>query len=364
MNLRLTSVSAMLALLLAGALAHANQFPVQDPTYTQQIYTGPLGSGEGGFAWTSGNNLLTRQGSNIIVHSLTQNTTHLGTNLHGAIATYNIPNLNPGGVGMTNGLDGYVYAVTSIGLQRFDPNNLATTTAQTLPGTVGGNGWGVTTLPDGRIAYSDGGAGNVYVYNPVSSTNTLIYSAPGLVDGMVAGPTGNLALAIQSNSAIVVITNTGAPVNSFNTTHYPDGLAFASSPAASILYSNNNDGTITKYVLGPGYTGVPVTTDIFSGSKAYGDLASVGPDCAFYVSQYENGSLHGATPGVGTNWDNGTTNAEASYVRIGGGVMADGTTVCDFYSPLTSSPEPGSASLLLTFAALGLGARLRQAGKN
>jgi hypothetical protein len=268
---------------------------------------------------------------------------------------------------MANGLDGYVYAVSSAGLQRFDPNNLATTTAFTMPGSVGGpvgaSGWGVTALPDGRIAYSDGSAGHVYVYNPVIFTNTLIYSAPGLVDGMVSGPTGNLALAIQSNSAINIITNTGTLVNSFNTVHYPDGLAFANSPTASILYSNNNDGTVTKYTMGPGFTGTPTTTDIFSGSKAYGDLASVGPDCAFYVSQYENGSLHGATPGVGTNWDNGTTNAEASIVRIGGGLMPDGTTVCDFYTAYTNSPEPGSVSALVAFGALCLGARRRGAAR-
>ena len=42
-------------------------------------------------------------------------------------------------------------------MQRFDPNNWAAP-AQSLAGTVGGNGWGITTLPDGRIAYSDGGS--------------------------------------------------------------------------------------------------------------------------------------------------------------------------------------------------------------
>jgi hypothetical protein len=355
-------VSAIFACLLPAAAASANQFPVQDPTYTQQIFTGPLLSQEGGFAWDSTNALLTRQGSNIIVHSLTQNTTHLGTPVHGATTTYTIPGLAPNAVGMTNGLDGNVYAVGPAGLQRFDPNNLATTSAVTLAGTVGGNGWGVIALPDGRIAYSNGSAGQVFVYDPIAASNTLIYNAPGLVDGIVSGPTGNIALAIQANSAIQIITNTGTLVNSFNTVHHPDGMAFAQTMAgSSVLYSNNNDGTITKYTMGPGYTGLPTTSDIFSGSQSYGDLAAVGPDCAFYVSQYENGGLNGSTAGVGTHWGNGTTNAEASYVRIGSAPMADGTTGCDFYAAFVDAPEPGSASVLLIAITTGLVTRRRSA---
>jgi hypothetical protein len=263
---------------------------------------------------------------------------------------------------MTNGLDGYIYTVTGSGLERFNPSNWSAP-AQSLPGSVGGAGYGVTTMPDGRIAYSDGGGNsNVYIYDPVALTNTLIYSANYLIDGMVAGPLGNIAVTGQSNSTMTVLTSTGAVVNSWSTPHFPDGLAFSDSNTVSILYSNNNDGTISKYVLGPGFSGVPVITDIASGSGAYGDLASVGPDCAFYVSQFNNFGFHGSTNGVGTNWDNSVTNAEPSIIRIGGGLMPDGTTVCQFYTPYTSNvPEPGSMSLLaLGLAGLGIAAWRRR----
>jgi hypothetical protein len=365
MKMRIAAVSAMFASLLVGAGAQGNQYPTLDPAYTQEIYTGPLAGAAPGMAWTSANNLLTRNGGTILEYSLTQSTVHQGTPLHGIIGTFNIPNLSPTGYGMTNGLDGYVYTVTGFGLQRFDPNNLPTTTAQFMPNSVGGQGYGVTTLPDGRIAYSDGNSlSKVYIYNPATFTNTQIFSAPFLVDGMVAGPGGHIALAGQSNSSIMILANTGAVVNSFNTAHYPDGLAFSETTTSSTLYSNNNDGTITKYVLGPGYTGVPVATDIATGSGAYGDLASVGPDCAFYVSQVENGGYHGSTPGIGTHWNNSVTNTEPSIVRIGSPRLADGTIDCHFYAAFVDAPEPGSVSVLLTFGALCLSARRRGARRD
>src|SRR3954453_8977585 len=97
----------------------AVQYPTIDPAYTQEIYTGPLTGGPG-MAWTSSNNLLTRNGSTILEYSPTQNTTYKATSLHGVIASHPITGLDGSGVGMTNGLDGYIYAVGSSGLQRFD----------------------------------------------------------------------------------------------------------------------------------------------------------------------------------------------------------------------------------------------------
>jgi hypothetical protein len=337
----------------------ASQYPVLDSAYTQEIYAGP--GVDAGMAWTPTNNLLTRNGSTVREYSLTQNTVHQGTSVHGVIASHSITGLDNSGTGMTNGLDGYIYAVTNVGLQRFNPSNWAAP-AQSLPGTAAGI-YGITTMPDGRIAYTDSGANsNVYIYDPVGATNTLVYTSNALVDGMVSGPGGNIAITGQTNQTITILSSSGAFVNSFATNHFPDGLAFSADATSSTLYSNNNDGTISKYVLGPGYTGTPVITDIASGSGAYGDLATVGPDCAFYVFQGENGSYHGATPGVGTNWDNAVTNAESSIIRIGGVPGPDGLPVCDFYTPLEHNvPEPGSLVLMaLGLVGLAVWGRQRQ----
>lgn len=354
----LSAVSAMLALaalLLLTTAAHAVQFNVLDPGFVQEIYAAPLTPNqEAGMAWTSSNNLLTRAGSTIIEYSPTQNSVVNSTNLHAPIATHPISGLVSTGYGLTNGKDGFIYAATGSGLQRFNPNNWAAP-AQSLAGTVGGNGWGITTLPDGRIAYSDGGGtSNIYVYDPVGATNTLIYTAPELIDDIEAGPTGAIALAgHQPTPYIYIISNSGSPINSFATAHFPDGLAFGDGAASNSLFSNNNDGTITQYTLGPGYSGVPTMTDIAqqttAGGKAYGDLAAVGPDCAFYVSQYQNNGANGSTFGTGTHWDDGSTTADASIVRIAA-IGSDGSPICLFYCHSEPVPEPGS----LVLAASGL----------
>jgi hypothetical protein len=357
---RLTVLSTVSVVFFFAAAAHAVQYPVLDPGYTQEIYAGPLQTGEGGMAWTSSGNFLTRNGSDIIEHSLTQNAVHQGTNLHGVIATHSISGLPSTGVGMTNGLDGYVYTITGSGLYRFQPGNWAAP-AQFLTGTPSGaQGYGITTLPNGDIAYTDSAStSSVWVYtpnaNPNLGTNTLIYTAPAnyLIDGMVAGPTGALALAGQTNSSITVISSSGSLIQSFGTAHYPDGMAFGGDPTTGTLYSNNNDGTITKYVLGLGYVNPPIATDIAGVSGAYGDLASVGPDCAFYVSQYWQpiDGYHGSAPGVGTHWDDFTTNSESSIIRIGSLGGHDGTPdqICEFYTPFeTTVPEPGTLALLAT----------------
>src|SRR3989344_830094 len=104
------SVPAMIAAMVIAGPTNAAQFSYLDPGYVQEIYTGPLMYGqEAGMAWTTGNNLLTRAGSSIFEHSLTQNITYQGTPLHGTIATHSISGLNGSGYGMTNGNDGYIY---------------------------------------------------------------------------------------------------------------------------------------------------------------------------------------------------------------------------------------------------------------
>ena len=327
-------IGAGLSAVFSSVSAYAIQFPFLDSAYTQEIYTGPLVGGPG-MAWTNAGAMLTRDGSNIYEYSLTQNAVHQGTNVHG-FTTHSITGLNTSGYGMANGLDGKIYTTTSSGLQRFDPNNWGAA-AQNLGGTVGGQGYGIHVRPNGTISYVAGaGTNEVYIYDPTSATNTLIYTASGLIDDIASDNAGNLVLAGQSASNIKIINGSGTVLNSFNTLHFPDGLAFGDGINANSVFANNNDGTISRYTYAAGYVGAPTVVDIATGSQAYGDLAEVGPDCAFYVSQNENGGLHGSTAGVGTHWDNGVTNNENSIIRI-----SLKNRDCGFYSP-NETPEPAS----------------------
>ena len=363
MNTTFRQVLALSATLLFGLSqavpARAVQFSYLDANYSQQIFAAPLTPNqEAGMAWTTSGNLLTRAGNQILEHSLTQNVTVNGTNVHGVTTSHTITGLSTSGYGMTTGFDGKIYTVTGSGLERFDPNNWATPAAL-MPGTVGGPGWGVTTMSNGKIAYSD--STNIYVYDPVATTNTLIYTSGAQVDDIEASTNGFIALSGHSNGTITVINNAGSPVITFSTAtgsggHAPDGLAFGDGVNANAIFSNNNDGTITEYKLSPGFTSLLSSTDIATNfpqaypvGGAYGDLASVGPDCAFYVTQYENGGSNGSTPGVGTHWDDGSTTAQASIVRISL-VDSTGLEICGFGTTTHPTPEPSS------FVLAGLGA--------
>jgi hypothetical protein len=339
-----------LAVLGFAVSAHAVQFPFLDSTYTQSIFTGPLPVGAGGsMAWTSGGNMLVKYGSNILEYSTSSSAIHNGTSVH-PYTLHSITGLGFGGYSLTNGLDGYTYVISSNGLQRFNAANWALA-AQTLTNTPG-SGYGITTMHDGKIAYVAGyGSNEVHIYDPSSNTDSMIFTGSGIIDGIATNANGQIALAGQSASNLQIISSSGSLINTVNTFHYPDGMAFGDGVSSNALFTNNNDGTITRYQFASGFVGTPTVVDIATGSGAYGDLAGVGPDCAFYVTQFENGSYHGATPGVGTNWDNGITNAEASITRIS---TKNGD--CQFYNASEAVPEPAS---IVSFGIAGIGLLLK-----
>ncbi len=362
MSRSLRSLRVLLAL-AAGlgpvTVAHATQFSYLDAAYQQEIYNGPLVGGPG-MAWTSSGNLLTRNGSQLLEYSPTTDSAYLSTGIHSVIATHNIAGmLFSNSYGMVNGHDGYIYATTGTGLQRIDPTTWTVTTpGADLPGSTVSSGytWGITVLPNGKIVYIAGASTNlVYVYDPVLQTNALIYTAPTLIDDIEASPTGEIALAAQGNNSIIIITDTGSVLTTVNGStanntagsNYADGLAFGWGTAATKLFSNDNQGTITEYDFNVGYTTLLSSQTIASGGS-YGDLAAVGPDCSLYVSQFYNGGYNGSAL-FGTNWNAGTNN-DPSIVRIS---AKDGS--CAFSTSggnPTPVAEPGGVPLLAAGLAL------------
>ena len=325
-----------------SARAAAIHFDFLATGYVQEIYTVPIRVGFGvssaGMAWSSGGNLINKNGNQLQEYA-PWTVVHQGTNVHPVLKTYPVSGLDPlvGVSGITNGPGGFIYANTSLGLQRIDPTY---SSATTLPGTVAGM-LGITTLPDGRIAYAVGN--QIFLYNPAGSTNTLLFTSPttNTFDDIEANLTGQIALAGIYERELLIIDILGNLINTISTgpDHHPDGIAFVAGVGTQAIMVNNNDGSISRYDFSSGYSILSSAVDIATtnaGRRAYGDLASCGPDGAFYVTQYDHG-VRGADPGFATKWDNGVNNNEASIVRISS--STPGVSLC---AAAFSVPEPST----------------------
>src|SRR5262249_12986741 len=167
----------------------------------------------------------------------------------------------------------------------------------------------------------------------------------GLIEDIEKSVTGLIALAGQTNNNIILLNSSGGLIQTIPTTNFPDGLAFATTASPPALYSNDNQGTITRYDFGAGYNSPPTNVQVIASGGSYGDIACTGM-CKFYVTQFFNNGFHGSAP-FGTHWDNGVTNNDPSIIEIGS------KQGCLFDPPVGFNlvPEPASAVLVLWCAA-------------
>ena len=320
---------------VAGAASAGTVYPVQDPNYTFEIYS-TASEGIVGQTFTSGGQLIrSNGGGGVYVHSLLADTTIHGSNTIHSSVFQSISGLGSG-YGLTTGLDGTIYANTSAGVQVI---NLGTSTATTLANTSGhGGSYGIKTMADGRIAHNDGSS-RIWIYNPANGTDTLIYSSPVFIDDIATDTLGNIFLAGQNSNRTIIIDSTGNVLNSINTSivGINDGMAFGNGE----IYKNNTNGTISRLDFAAGgYTTLLSETVIASGG-GYGDLASVGPDGAFYVTNQSVRYFDG-TSTAGSGYALVRISCNAGPCFAGGGVP-DPTPDPN---PTTGVPEPATLSLL------------------
>ena len=262
------------------------QYPLIDPELQQDIVADNqhAGSGSVGMAWLANGDMIRRLSNQIIEYSVDQTRNIFGTPVYDIVATHVIPGLDGNGNGITNGTDGYIYANAVSGLYRIDP---ATWTAV----RVGLNGYyhGISALPDGRIVNQASGGNLIYIYDPSTGVQSLLYNPGTFIDDLTTTDTGYVLLADYYGHKVRVIDSNGNFINAGNIHTSPDGMAYGDGS----IYSANVDGTISRTDFsGPNFTGTATETIVASGGY-YGDLSSVGPDGSFYIStnglHYDNG---------------------------------------------------------------------------
>ena len=267
----------------------SNQYQLIDPELSQDIVVDNAHNNALGMAWLPNGNMLRRSGNTIYEYTVDQSRLIYSTPVYNIAASRFVPGLSTSGYGITNGTDGYIYANDYYGLYRIDPISWTAT-------RVGPYGYyyGIGTLPDGRIV-NEGNFGNtIYVYNPATGVQSIFHNTGTFTDDLTTTDTGYVILATLNASQVRVLDSNGNYVNVANVRGYtgvgrPDGMAYADGS----IYSANTDGSISRYdSSGPNFTG-SATETIVAANGAYGDLSSVGPDGAFYITtnalRYDDG---------------------------------------------------------------------------
>lgn len=256
------SLAALLTTAASAALVATPSGPytMLDPAYIAEIVSTSAPDNLGvGFAPSGA--LVRSDAKSLYVHSLAADTMFHGAATIHSSTSHAVTGAGMGGWGFVyRPQDGFYYAQSGGGqIKKIDPVTFASTG---LPGTTSYY-YGMHLLPNGDRVFNDG-SGGIQLYNFATATQTQIY-------------------------------NSGTFINSFTSPsgHASDGLAFGQGA----IFGNNTDGTITRIDFsGPGFTGTGSETVIANGG-GHGDLAAVGPDGSFYVSNnvafYPDGSYDG-----------------------------------------------------------------------
>lgn len=330
----------------AGSLmtvsAIAGPFTFLDPAYKQELVVATGNNvagvvlGKDGFLYTND-----AGGSQISKWNPASRVSVNGSSVYANVAT--VSDVAGGNWGITIDSVGNLYSLGSSGLYSVDRNTLL----GTLVGPAGYYGLAYAAASDSFYSSTGGSIVNTRKDGTVTTFTTDIPG--GFADQVAIAPSGNFVAGalLSANQVGVWNTATGVLAGAFDVGHSPDGLAFDNN---GNIFTNNTDGTVTKLNFsGPNYTGFTGTTLIASGGF-YGDLASVGTDGAFYLSQY------------GIRYDDGTVASGASIVRLtlkNGGGFDDGGTGGDDDpngggGGMSPVPEPSTYGLMAAAALVGL----------